>query len=344
MNDIVIILNNYFLSEFKSFVSETKKLFICTIDNSNCNKGSYGFRKFLKDLVGSFIFNIIEFLKSKIRGRNPVYKKLKFYLLCFDDITHINFNNGTAVVLRDTCVYKFYFKDIMFFSNLYNRIAKFVDCETYFCESFFLIKQPRYNHLVCCTKDLGFLISLKNYLDSFEAFCEVSIENKESFSPRQKVRQIFEFYKQSKNKNIVDYLDLAQLLEAKVEPFKKVLCHGDLWSENILCRNNGEVFLIDFDKAVTYIDIYDIIYLFIMMEVLPRRIPLEQLLISIEYFSNIIEKYLIVDCKRIFGQPTNYQIKLCIYLFAFLKIVERDMRHKKTGGSIGILKKLMDTL
>jgi hypothetical protein len=339
---MIVAINGYF-DRVNRRIPSREMFLIYTIDGAESVKRYGILKKYIKCIQIS-IFNLLDFIKSKIKARSPVYKFLTVAQVEFDGSIDINFNNGTAVVLNKNDAYKFYFKDTPFFSELYNSIKHLTNMETFSKGNVFVTKQPLYHGVPNTYEDASLLASLDGGLETYRHLLVASLVKKDKYLPQYKILQLMEFLNASVGKEIDIYVDIAKNLGDKSIVFQNGFCHGDLWKENILLNESGKAVLIDFDKAIYFCLSYDYVYFYLMRKVLKKRIRLEEILLNIDHYSSLTHQFFEKNCKEKVSSFSWKEIRLCIYLFLLLKLTEQDFRQNKYGQSIGILQNTLNSI
>lgn len=345
MNRMLKIINGFYIKKSgMNNIFELKRIFISSIDVAEVKKGVSGFKTLKVECFRILVFNIIEFFKSILKSREPVYKNLDIIFLVFDYITYINFNNGTVVVIEDKCVRKFFFKEVGYFKEHYEAVGFHLDQETVTCKDFFSIKLPRYKNKRNLKNVEEKLLTIIEELESYHQLNEIKFEHNEIYSLSYKVYQIASFYRIENLSLISNYISIAEGLTLKSSRFKKVLCHGDLWSDNILLDEHGNGVLIDFDKTIWFCGIYDLVYYFFMSKFIPSGVLIENIIKDVDKYAESAIKYLNVECKLYLNILKIEEVKICICLFCFLKLTERDFRHNLNGENLNLIRKALRKL
>lgn len=288
--------------------------------------------------LNNFRFNIYDYFKSIFLQRLSLTNKISTFHINFNGEIKINFINGTAVLIDDCSVYKFYFKDTFFLNQLYIEINNIYNFKIINNDDFFAIKLPKFNKLH--NQHVNFTFLCKE-LNKYHLGLNGRL-NIEDFSPENKIKQIAKFHCIIRDKRIVAYLDISRNLQEKYRNMELIFCHGDLWIDNIMRDNENKIHLIDFDKTIYFCKPYDLVYYYLMTFILSKKIDLNHILENIETYCNEIFDF-ILDFK--FDKMKHLQIReiwLSVYLFCFLKISERDFRNKFTKMSAYKLKKILN--
>lgn len=276
-------------------------------------------------------YNVSEFLRACIKRRSPAYKTISRSEVAFAGDAVFNFPNGTVVIVRRREVDKFYFKDLDFFHELYGNVLQGGGAEAVPGDGFLVWRQPRFQPLDS-GGDGRTLLAADPALKGFHARCD-GLTRADLFSVEYKVRQLLAFYGRGKNDPRA-YLEICSRLGQKAGGFGAVLCHGDLWKGNVLNDPASGAALIDFDKAVLFCPAYDYVYYYLMAKVLPFRRDLDDLLVEMTRHVRGAQAFLREECRGWLGDPGSREIEICIFLFTFLKLVERDARHEECGRSV----------
>lgn len=281
--------------------------------------------------------NGIECLRSRLRGRPPVLLSVRSAPVQFEGVCYINFNNGTAVVLGPRVVDKFYFKDIEYFSELYRCIAESQGMRISFGGDFLAIRQARHAHIERRLRDEERLLAAEDSLRVFRAALVGGAPRAHLFTIRYKIEQLFKFYQHKNCRDAAAYLNIAAALEEEAARFGNTPCHGDLWKENIICSSSNEATLIDFDKAAFFCPAYDYVHYYLMSKVLPDNRDVGSILPRLSEHAQDAIRFFEKDCRGSLGSFGDAEVRLCVYLFGFLKLAERDLRRDRCGQSIGAL-------
>jgi len=327
-----------FYKEEEDTISWRDAIFVSSVDDSVGGNRTGG-RAFALALDVSMLpSNTFELLKSRVKGRAPVYRRVSSVPVSFHCPAFLNLNNGTAVVLQDQRVDKFYFKDLPFFGALYRSLARgMCEQELLTRENFLCLRQPRYQPVRSGTRDVDLLVLAQPALNRCHMCRKYVSEQKYIFSIPRRVEQLFVFYHNGQSEYCAEYLEVARRLDGLAAQFEIVLCHGDLWKGNLLQGHDPEIALVDFDKAVLAPAAYDYVYFHLMSRVLFARVHLEDLLRDIERHTSDITEFLSGECGGVLGSVTRSEIRIGVLLFVFLKGLERDLRHLEFGRSLNML-------
>lgn len=340
LNKLISDIDAYWTSKKKNFAEEcVDKLFILTIDSAISNNFNLSYVRVCVIRTQSLWFNVKEFIKSHIKLRVPNYQRIEIIRSVTKNSIYINPHNGTAVAIGESKVLKFYFKDVDYFKSIHNKFAKIAGYEVDYKNGLLIITMPKYKKAKNGTIDNGsILLSTIPRLHMLHNAKNNNPTLLELLSPQKKISQLIEFYDQKGNTYCNRYIKLAKLVEEKASLYEETICHGDLWIENILMEDSGETMLIDYDKAVTFVPAYDFVYFFLMSNILPRKITVNQVCEQITHYTSKAEDYFLIDCKSSLGEFSTEEIKLSIYLFTLLKLTEKDLRNNKYGESWDLLK------
>lgn len=288
----------------------------------------------------TFFHNLIEFIKSRIKSRMAEYKKIKKVILRYEGLTSIDLTYGTVVVVHKTFVDKFYFKQVTYFEFLYKNIS--------FLQPIMLKHFPHYLMM----RQIKYPVSVNQYsvADVWRTFAQITphsndflplhIKMHTYFSISYKVEQLFNCYFGHRH-GIEPYLNICTVLDAYARPFSKKLCHGDLWAGNIFGDSNTKLIAIDFDKMIFFCSIYDVVYFYLMTRVLPKT-DLKSILIDIDKYA--------IDTKKFFSfeyhikTETSHilELKVCIFLFVFIKLLEQDLHQNKCGNHVRLMRRVIN--
>ena len=317
-----------------------KAIFLSTVDTSVGSQPHMFLMGKWIAVARILAFNLTELLKFCLKVRPPYFMSLQVVDVTYPGTTHVNLNNGTAVVLDREQVHKFYFKDTGFFADVYGRIADEFNLQVITCNGFLVIKQLRHKPIKGNVQDAKLLISTRSKLTVLDSILGASTLNRELFSVAYKVRQLFRFY-DSAETEAKTYLAVCAVLEQKCAQYGSVICHGDLWKGNILTDVSGQITLVDFDKVVRFCPAYDVVYFYLMSKVLPNSPDIARAIDRIEQIAQTAATFLEVECRGEAGRFREGEIRLCVFTFAFLKLLERDLRHDQLGNSLSILNPIL---
>ena len=104
---------------------------------------------------------------------------------------------------------------------------------------------------------------------------------------------------------------------------------------------SGQITLVDFDKVVRFCPAYDVVYFYLMSKVLPNSPDIARAIDRIEQIAQTAATFLEVECRGEAGRFREGEIRLCVFTFAFLKLLERDLRHDQLGNSLSILNPIL---
>lgn len=336
MLNIIASINSFY-AEVARGPSGTKsaKLLTTPLDNSAGTIRPYDNRAvYWRSKIALTAHNCIEFAKSRIKSRSPNYLTITLIDAAFKGDCYINFINGTAVVIHGQFVDKFYFKDTKYFSELYRCSDLPTILETFTFNNFIVVRSQRHQVTKEKPDDALLLIRVKPLCDRLDTEIYANTKQRDSFTVRYKVEQLAVFYCDRKKHNLTEYLSIAMTLDEISASHRQTLCHGDLWKANILRSNTGAVTLIDFDKALYFCHAYDFVYFHVMTRIIPRDKKLENLIDNIKSHSVTTSAFLNVECKGALGDFNEDEITLCIFLLAFLKLLERDLYNDRCGDSV----------
>ena len=289
-----------------------------------------------------FGHNGTELIKSCLRVRTPVFRQMCVLNLLYDGLARIDFSSGTVVVVSSSFVDKFYFKDITYFRFLYTNISTLLSATFKEFSNFLVITQPRYQILRANYSELDMLIYAEKMILTLSDSLSTCTKMNEYFSVAYKINQLFMWYLGNTN-GIDSYLDICKSLEERTNLSAKRLCHGDLWKENLLEDDTGNLMVIDFDKMVYFSAPYDLVYFYLMNQVLPN-VDLLIILANIDKYTNKFMTFLSLESNIKIASNQFCEFKYCIFLFVFIKLVERDLYENNCGNHVYLLKKSILTL
>lgn len=286
--------------------------------------------------------NSLEALRARIKRRAPLYRAARTVQVASPGPWYLNLNNGTAVILGDDFVDKFYFKDAGFFADLYGS-AFFAGMPLFRGPDYLVVRQTRYRRPASWQSDAALMVSVRPLLDEFSRATDLAGARQNSLSVRYKVVQLFQYYSPDCGAALADYLEAADRLD-QCGHFGRGPCHGDLWSENILEDAEGRVALVDYDKAIVFSRAYDYVYYYLMSRVLPALRDVAKVLRMSAQLENGAISFLRDECAFRAGVFERTEVRSCIILFAFLKLVERDLRHRQHGKSVEWVQAELDSM
>lgn len=290
----------------------------------------------------SVLWNASEWIRSRYRLRSPDYMETAVLELAYLGETYVNLPNGTAVILRDDRVEKFYFKDCSFFGELYRTLQPLQVVEVLRSgPDLVVVAQPRYEPVKRSLSDLETLISVREALGRLHGVDVTGASIGGHFAVTCKLEQLLQFFSGADASTCSageGYLEVGRKLESASTRYRRVLCHGDLWTGNIRATRAGPSVLIDYDKALFFCEAYDYIHFFLMSRVLSVNKSLRRLAANVgEHATNALE-YLSRECAGRCGVFEIGEIALCIRLFALLKLLQQDLRSGVAGRSVEALR------
>lgn len=338
MCEMLTVINGFYRAENHPENPEpVRTVFVLTRDASIKYRSHSTLVDVLAVSLESMAFNLVEFAKSRLKSRVPAFRKVKSFDIAFRGSAYLNFNNGTAVIMRENGVDKFYFKDLSFFRGLYREVSRFAGFDVRPWGEFLVVRQKKYRPITRKMTDVELMNMTRPALERFHGLPLPEDEIAKSLSIEGKVRQLLEFYPPKMGADASRYLELGRAVDGKSADFRKVLCHGDLWGPNILLDGEADAALIDFDKALNFSPAYDYAYFFIMSRLLTSRVEAKSLLSSLERIAEDLGTFLDSECAGTRGRFGNRELKMCVYLALFLKTVERDLRQEESGVSVKML-------
>lgn len=249
LNDVIRIIDKYYVNRYQK-----NRNLILIKTNHTLESIEYSRVKYLKCLILSKLYNVLDTLKATIKKRPSLHKEISLTNTCIPGKISGNFIFGTFVVLGSETVEKFYFKNVDDYLGLYKELY-INDCVLH--SKTLVLKMPKYNNINEIS-DVN-VKEIIEILDKFEFNYHISNE----YDLIKRLDNIFKYNKLPTNK---DYLDSAKFLHEKAENIGLKFCHGDLWKDNIMIENSN-VKLIDFDKFMWFLPYYDFVYLYLMENV-----------------------------------------------------------------------------
>lgn len=287
------------------------------------------------------LHNFSEIMKGFLCFRPSIYENLKVINLNYEGTTSIDFKYGTAIVISEKYVDKFFFKDINYFIYLYKNIDLKYIIDIQHNSLYLAIRQIKYDNSRNYFLDYEVLKLVKKLSMYLKNTNLIQLNKMNFFSVSYKIKQLFNAYEGNIN-NASEYLKICSILESRVANFQQTLCHGDLSQSNIVRDNNYNLVAIDFDKIVFFCHCYDLIYFYLITKVLPK-IKLKNILINIEKYSHEIDHYFNKDMTKSY-EFSLLEIKYCVFLFVFIKLVERDLFEKCFRKNIELLLSTLNEL
>lgn len=283
-------------------------------------------------------YNSIERFKAFVKRRAPVVKQLSIFQLSYAGETRIDLCGGTAVVIGQDVVDKFYVKDIDYFSFLYQNALSFLPMTVCCSQKALVIRQRRYHALGTGYSETAILMHVQQITNMINQRVPANIKVNHYFSVAYKIKQLFELYLGT-TQGIEPYLEICHLLEKQISVSTQALCHGDLWRENIFLDQTNHIVIIDFDKMVYFCRDYDLVYFYLMNRVLPK-VDLQIILENIDKYTHSAICFF-AEGDEPLPDMTRRELMYCIFLFVFIKLVERDLHDERCGHHVVPLKNAM---
>ncbi len=277
-------------------------------------------------------YNFFEFFKSRIKRRQANYKAVsKLQFLPNSDL-FINVNNGTAVVLHNSGVEKYFFKDVEYFRALYSEVADNIGVSFLNNKNHCSIKMEKYILAPLPMDDVTHQRQMQLINNKMFLLTNLMTEKllfSVKYSPVRKIEQLFSFYNYNHTEYKERYSDLAINLVNSLETGRFSLCHGDLWQGNIMNDQRGRLKLIDYDKCLYFSSIYDSVYYYVMTfeKKGTWQFELKKLILRVVLFLT-----------KIYREPIDMEeVRLCLNYMTLVKLTEFDLRSNKLGLSLRFL-------
>lgn len=320
-------VSRFYASEAGGARRRRAALVVATADGARGRTGSRGAWRTLGARARTVAPNAMERLRARLRSRPPVLARAFSVGVAFEGAVEINPHNGTVVVLGDERVDKFHLKELEYFDALYGVVAPAAPfLEPARGEGLLRIRMPRFAALASSLTDAELLALSAGPLAALRARTAEALGQRERFTLRSKVRQIFRCYRGASDPDIPEHLEAAGLLEARMASFPLALCHGDLWRGNLLRDAGSGTVLIDPDKALLGPAAYDPVHLLLMHRSIEARIDIARLLARLGEQGEEAARYLSRHGGSL-GATDPAEVRFSVLLYAFLKGVEWDARH-----------------
>ena len=140
---MVMEINHFFHSR-KLAQTSASYLLEYNIDTAICNELTTNSINVKIEKLLLIPSNTIEYIKSKLKQRIATYSFVKKIECNFSGKIVLNRCNGTAVLLEKKIVYKFYFKDIKYYEQLYKHINPAISHRSLMYKSVLIIEQSHY--------------------------------------------------------------------------------------------------------------------------------------------------------------------------------------------------------
>lgn len=289
---------------------------------------------------GYFFYSIKLFFLNSLDLFKAVVKKRKYNHItsCVHETfipgdIFYNIHNGTVVIIKENDVDKFYFKDHLYFFNLYKSL-QIKELYAHVYNNFSVINMKKYTEFNSSLRPLDFKALNNQIAKLSQSALQV---NKEYLSPKFKIKQIFHFYKQNSNHKVNSYSSWADKVRKRVTPGTEGICHGDLWASNIMRGEQG-VELIDFDKALLFCKEYDLVYFYLMTNVFNSKWSASDIFINMQsYIGEIISYYE----NNLVQLKDENNLKQSITLILIIKLTEYDLRHNELGNNLSVFEKFI---
>lgn len=287
--------------------------------------------------------NFIDVLKSVVRRREGNFRSIHYRQISYDGKIWISIANGTATIVRENEVLKFYFKDQKFFGDLHKQLYSLSKYDVEEHADFTLLRMRRLRPIDIDINHADILYGILPKLYEINRLSIFADTSGEVFLPVAKISQLFRLYGCYDQENKKQYTNIAQKLQERAIRLGSSLCHGDLWIENVMQDANGYE-IIDYDKAIYFVQIYDYVYFYLVSELSRGRISLEQLVQKFELYVEKVNLFLRSVSNIDLSQASYEKIRACMLLYLLIKLTEKDLRTGRVGGSILQLKKLVKAM
>jgi len=301
-----------------------------SIRSANEREGSSNFSMLHLRVFGS---NIVEALRSLVRRRRPVFCHVLRMEVLFSGELLGNSIHGTVVILSKKSVYKFYFKDSAHFEKMYEAISDYIPKRALLSDCCFSVNSTYVEGVHPKPGELLLLKKLQDRLTDFQECAERSSWSRDIFSLRYRVEQMHVFHDLLADLGNETYLGIVSCIESRIRPRRLVCCHGDLWIENVLKKQDGTVTLLDFDKALYFLPEYDLVYYLMTSKQLKSGVSATYILANMDYYSSLVMRV-----QRYLGRDSRLgDVVLSIFLYAFLRSIEEDLHRRLPGRSASSL-------
>lgn len=287
--------------------------------------------------------NALEWARSRLRGRAPLYARRIAMEVAFDGEVAANPHNGTVVVVRGGVVDKFHLKEADAFERLYGVAAPAIPwAEVEAGPGLVRVRMPRFAPFPAGAGDQELLAAVAPALQSLHSCSARALEDGGGlFTLAAKVRQLFAFYGGDAVHALPAALEMVRRLEERLDAFPRVLCHGDLWRGNVLLDGEGRAVLVDVDKALLAPPCYDRVHLRLLHRSMEEGMGAERLVVRWPWPAEEAERFLARGAGDATPAHTD-EIRAGALLFTFLKGVELAARPGARRGVLTALRVVLD--
>ena len=329
-----------------SLKGETERhLFIFTMTPFGVEgeKATGGLLSHSSKVAGTYALNFIEIIKSIARRRQASFRSIYHRHTRYDGKISISIPNGTATIVKENEVLKFFFKDKDFFHKLHKKILSISQYALEEHPNFLLLRMPRFSPTDSGVDHAEMLSSVIPELVKINRLPISSANSEVEFLAVAKIAQLFRLYDRVDRDGERAYNDIANKLQQRAEALGASLCHGDFWIDNVMQSTNGYQ-LIDFDKSVYFTRAYDYVHFFLVSRLSRDRVPLERFVKNFEAYEQKVISFLEGIEGIDIAQISSDRIKTSMGLYALIKLTERDLRTGNVGKSIHLLDNLLEAL
>ena len=285
--------------------------------------------------------NAVEALKSFLKRRPAFFRGLISTSVCFNGSVAANLHTGTVVVIERDAVYKFYFKFAAFYEVLYRRVISafghhwFVDHRG----EYLVLRQPRYQVQQWPQSYIEARKLVEPLLCLLPALMDNPIKDEQKhFGLRSKVERLFWEHGMSILAIPASILDIVGTLERKISQSSPLLCHGDLWKQNVMRDESGSRVLIDFDKMILMPPVYDEVYFYLMYQVFEGKVDISDVLYDMGSIRERVVNSLGAKCNRL--GAADLSIAVCL----FLKTLERNVAYRDLERDLETYKRAFESV
>jgi hypothetical protein len=270
----------------------------------------------------------LDYPVSLLRRRRALRQYVYFWENGWGGDIHVNMISGTCVIVNDDVVHKLFFKNSAHYSalnSMFGLAARSIEWpESQSGYSVVTVKRYKLFNLdeehPRCTF-IGKITSELRKLNKIE-ISRGDLLN--SLSPVSRMKQLITDY-DATDSNCQIFLDFASKLSVEALSYDIELCHGDVWCGNVLEDDQGLLKLIDFDKSLMFIPLYDYIYAYFMSS----RFNLDDTFLRLSDLLHNFKQDLGVLLTANEISWSDKEIELCSWLYFSFKYLERELNGVK---------------
>lgn len=275
--------------------------------------------------LGAMAASASEALKSSVKRRAAERRTVELVVARTEATAHWNGRYETVVFLIDRRVFKVYLESIAQHRVICELVAPLMSASVHVSPRSVICEQPRFGSMRPDLSIEELFVAVEPTLAGLRERARAIRTGREIFCVTGRVAALAYLLWGGKCPATSVYQSIARKLESLAEAIGVEMCHGDLWRENIMQDAHCRPQLIDFDKCIEFLPVYDRIYLFLMDVMRSERVGLKVIAEQARSLSSRFDRLDRLGRESIQDSESRARAQvLCIGLFCLLKGIESD--------------------